>query len=40
MQDPAGGAMPTFPEFKTFDDLVDCVTACLHIATAQHTAIK
>ncbi|KIW85085.1 hypothetical protein Z517_00473 [Fonsecaea pedrosoi CBS 271.37] len=40
MQDDNGGQMKSFPEIKTFEDLVDAVTMCIHIASPQHTAIN
>ena len=36
-----GGAnIKSFPILTTFDDLVDCVTMCIHIASPQHTAVN
>lgn len=40
MQSHEGGQMPSFPTIKTLDDLVDCVTMCIHIASPQHTAVN
>ncbi|QRV94532.1 lipoxygenase [Ceratobasidium sp. AG-Ba] len=35
-----GAHMTTFPQIKTFDQLVDTVTMCIHIASPQHTAVN
>lgn len=35
-----GGGKLDFPAIQTFDDLVDCVTMCIHIASPQHTAVN
>ncbi|KAK6531888.1 hypothetical protein TWF694_003051 [Orbilia ellipsospora] len=40
MRDPAGGQMKSFPSINTFDDLVDVMTMCIHIAAPQHTAVN
>ncbi|KIY02439.1 uncharacterized protein Z520_02578 [Fonsecaea multimorphosa CBS 102226] len=40
MQSDDGGQMKSFPVIKTFEDLVDAVTMCIHIASPQHTAIN
>ena len=40
MQSPTGGNLKTFPTIKTFKDLVDAVTMCIHIASPQHTAVN
>ena len=43
MRKPAfkGGAhIASFPALTTFEDLVDCVTMCIHIASPQHTAVN
>ncbi|OJJ00337.1 hypothetical protein ASPVEDRAFT_165036 [Aspergillus versicolor CBS 583.65] len=40
LQNPNGANLKTFPEIKTFDELVDCVTMCIHIASPQHTAVN
>jgi hypothetical protein len=40
MRSNTGGQMKSFPELKSVADLVDAVTACLHIASPQHTAIN
>jgi len=36
----AGGAMPSFPEIKTLDALVDAATMCIHIASPFHSAVN
>jgi hypothetical protein len=40
MRSNSGGQMKSFPDLKTVADLVDAVTACIHIASPQHTAIN
>ncbi|KAJ4466178.1 lipoxygenase, partial [Lentinula aciculospora] len=35
-----GGELTSFPEIKTLDELIDCVTMCIHIAAPQHTAVN
>ncbi|PRP80969.1 hypothetical protein PROFUN_11083 [Planoprotostelium fungivorum] len=35
-----GGGMTSFPVIETFDQLVDAVTMCIHIASTQHTAVN
>ncbi|KAF8476812.1 lipoxygenase [Kalaharituber pfeilii] len=35
-----GANMGSFPIIKTFDELVDAVTMCIHIASPQHTAVN
>ncbi len=36
-----GGAnLKSFPSLTTFDELIDCVTMCIHIASPQHTAVN
>jgi hypothetical protein len=36
-----GGAnIKSFPTLSTFDELVDAVTMCIHIASPQHTAVN
>lgn len=40
MQSPSGADMRSFPEINTFEQLVDCVTMCIHIASPQHTAVN
>jgi len=35
-----GGAMPSFPDIKTVDSLVDAITMCIHIATSFHSAVN
>jgi len=36
-----GGAnLKSFPTMSTVDELVDCVTMCIHIASPQHTAVN
>lgn len=34
------GAMPSFPEMKTVDDLIDAATMCIHIAAPFHSAVN
>ncbi|KAK4645760.1 hypothetical protein QC761_204370 [Podospora bellae-mahoneyi] len=34
------GFMPSFPELKTLDALVDAVTMCIHIASPYHSAVN
>lgn len=40
MQSLDGGQMKSFPTIKTLEELVDCVTMCIHIASPQHTAVN
>ena len=40
MQSPIGGQMESWPTIKTVNQLVDCVTMCIHIASPQHTAVN
>lgn len=40
MRSESGGNMKSFPVIKTFSELVDAVTMCIHIASPQHTAIN
>ncbi|GFG20465.1 seed linoleate 13S-lipoxygenase-1 [Aspergillus udagawae] len=40
MQSPKGADLPSFPTIRTFEELVDCVTMCIHIASPQHTAVN
>ena len=35
-----GGQLACFPDIKTLDELIDCVTMCIHIASPQHTAVN
>ena len=36
-----GGAnIASFPTLHTLNDLIDCVTICIHIASPQHTAVN
>ena len=36
-----GGAdLKSFPTLSTLDELTDCVTMCIHIASPQHTAVN
>jgi len=36
-----GGAnIKNFPNLSTFEELVNCVTMCIHIASPQHTAVN
>ncbi|KAF8465484.1 lipoxygenase [Kalaharituber pfeilii] len=34
------GSMSSFPTIQTFNELVDAVTMCIHIAAPQHTAVN
>ncbi|KAG8531040.1 uncharacterized protein KY384_004397 [Bacidia gigantensis] len=34
------GQIPSFPEIKTSDQLIDAITMCIHVASPQHTAIN
>ncbi|KAM7202572.1 putative lipoxygenase [Naviculisporaceae sp. PSN 640] len=36
----SGGHMPSFPEIKTLDSLVDAVTMCIFIASPFHSAVN
>lgn len=38
--DEGGAGIPTFPTITTFEELVDAVTMCIHIASPQHTAVN
>ncbi|GFG03218.1 hypothetical protein IFM61392_02692 [Aspergillus lentulus] len=40
MRSPDGADLPSFPTIRTFEELVDCVTMCIHIASPQHTAVN
>lgn len=40
MRSTDGGQMDTWPEIKTVDQLVDCVTMCIYIASPLHTAVN
>ena len=40
MQSDQGGQMKSWPTIQTLDELVDCVTMCIHIASPQHTAVN
>ncbi|KAL4899963.1 hypothetical protein BDW74DRAFT_171206 [Aspergillus multicolor] len=40
MRRPDGADLPLFPSISTFEELVDCVTMCIHIASPQHTAVN
>jgi hypothetical protein len=40
MRSPSGADLPSFPTISTFEELVDCVTMCIHIASPQHTAVN
>jgi hypothetical protein len=35
-----GAQLPSFPDVKTLDQLIDMVTMCIHIASTQHTAVN
>lgn len=38
--DDSGAGITSFPTISTFDELVDCVTMCIHLASPQHTAVN
>ncbi|KAJ5827690.1 hypothetical protein N7447_004453 [Penicillium robsamsonii] len=40
MRSPDGADLRFFPAITTFEELVDCVTMCIHIASPQHTAVN
>ncbi|KAH1515652.1 hypothetical protein V6Z96_008944 [Aspergillus fumigatus] len=40
MRSSDGARLPSFPTISTFEELVDCVTMCIHIASPQHTAVN
>ena len=40
MRSPVGADLPYFPTISTFEELLDCVTMCIHIASPQHTAVN
>ncbi|KAG9121177.1 hypothetical protein FRC07_002979 [Ceratobasidium sp. 392] len=40
MRSSQGANMPSFPETKTLNELIDTVTMCIHIASPQHTAVN
>lgn len=40
MRSPDGGQMDSWPEIKTVDQLVDCVTMCIYVASPLHTAVN
>ncbi|KAJ5986311.1 hypothetical protein N7451_010676 [Penicillium sp. IBT 35674x] len=40
MRHPDGADLPSFPLIGNFEELVDCVTMCIHIASPQHTAVN
>ncbi|KAJ5511689.1 Lipoxygenase [Penicillium expansum] len=40
MRYPLGANLSSFPTVGTFQELVDCVTMCIHIASPQHTAVN
>ena len=40
MRSPDGADLPSFPDVKTLDQLIDMVTMCIHIASPQHTAVN
>ncbi|KAG8823413.1 hypothetical protein FRC17_009342 [Serendipita sp. 399] len=40
IRDPDGGSMQSFPEIRSLTALVDAVTACIHIASPQHSSIN
>lgn len=40
MRSKDGGQLESWPEIKTVDQLVDCVTMCIYIASPLHTAVN
>jgi hypothetical protein len=40
MRSPDGADLRYFPVISTFEELVDCVTMCIHLASPQHTAVN
>lgn len=40
MQNPEKGDLKSFPTIKTVEELIDAVTACIHIASPFHSAIN
>lgn len=40
MRSPDGADLREFPRIETFEELVDCVTMCIHIASPQHSAVN
>ena len=40
MRSKEGAQLPSFPDVKTLDQLIDMVTMCIHIASPQHTAVN
>ena len=40
MRSQQGARLKSFPTLSTFNNLVDCVTMCIHIASPQHTAVN
>lgn len=40
IQSPDGANISSFPTLRTFDQLTDAVTMCIHIASTQHTAVN
>lgn len=40
MRSKDGGQMDSWPEIETVDQLVDCVTMCIYIASPLHTAVN
>ncbi|KAJ4410336.1 hypothetical protein N0V82_009240 [Gnomoniopsis sp. IMI 355080] len=40
MRSKDGGQLDSWPEIKTVDELVDCVTMCIYIASPLHTAVN
>ncbi|KAJ5383001.1 hypothetical protein N7517_000912 [Penicillium concentricum] len=40
MRSPDGADLRFFPAITTFEELVDCVTMCIHLASPQHTAVN
>lgn len=40
MRSKEGGQLESWPEIKTVDQLVDCVTMCIYIASPLHTAVN
>lgn len=40
MRSSDGAQLPSFPNVKTLDQLINMVTVCIHIASTQHTAVN
>jgi hypothetical protein len=40
MQNPNNGDLKSFPTIRTIEELIDAVTACIHIASPLHSAVN